>query len=369
MSEPGTISSADGTDEPVRVEVRPAGSSPYAVLIGEGLLEEVTTSLSGATRVALMHPRALRTPADAMREEILAARSDLEVHALEVPDGEDAKTLQVANYAWNVLGSVGFTRNDLVIGFGGGAVTDLAGFVAATWLRGVRVVQVPTTLLGMVDAAVGGKTGINTDAGKNLVGSFHQPSAVVCDLGTLATLPPNDFAAGLAEVAKAGFIADPAILDLLEDDPTGHRHLRELIVRSVAVKADVVSADPKESGRREILNYGHTLGHAVEKVERYNWRHGAAVSVGLCYAAALSRLAAGLDDATADRHRAVLSAIGLPVNYPQDRWSALLDAMRIDKKARGNRLRFVALSALAKPFLLEDPDPGLLTAAYSEVGI
>src|SRR3954453_2652422 len=192
----------DSDDAVDRIQVPPTGSSPYAVLIGEGLLDEVTGALTGATRVALIHPRALRTPADAMREEILAARSDLDVHALEVPDGEDAKTLQVANYAWNVLGSVGFPRKDLVIGFGGGAVTDLAGFVAATWLRGVRVVQVPTTLLGMVDAAVGGKTGINTDAGKNLVGSFHQPSTVVCDLGTLETLPPNDFAAGLAEVAK-----------------------------------------------------------------------------------------------------------------------------------------------------------------------
>ena len=149
-------------------------------------------------------------------------------------------------------------------------------------------------------------------------------------------------------MAKAGFIADPAILDLLEDDPTGHRHLRELVERSIRVKAEVVSGDPKEAGRREILNYGHTLGHAVEKVERYNWRHGAAVSVGLVYAAALSRLATGLDDATADRHRRLLSAIGLPVSYPQERWPALLDAMRIDKKARGNRLRFVALAGLAQ---------------------
>jgi 3-dehydroquinate synthase len=350
-----------------RIEVRPAGDRPYEVVVGEGLLDELAAAIGEATRVALIHPRALRTPADAIRDELLAARGDVEVHALEVPDAEEAKSLQVASYAWSVLGSVGFTRNDLVIGFGGGAVTDLAGFVAATWLRGVRVVHVPTTLLGMVDAAVGGKTGINTDAGKNLVGAFHQPSAVICDLGTLATLPPNDFAAGLAEVAKAGFIADPAILDLLEADPSGHTHLRELIERSVRVKAEVVSGDPKEAGRREILNYGHTLGHAVEKVERYNWRHGAAVSVGLVYAAALSRLAVGLDDATADRHKTLLSAIGLPVSYPQDRWPALLDAMRVDKKARGRRLRFVALSALAKPSMLEDPDPGLLTAAYSEL--
>src|SRR3954453_12480277 len=202
----------DSDDAVDRIQVPPTGSSPNAVLIGEGLLDEVTSSLTGATRVALIHPRALRTPADAMREEILTARSDLDVHALEVPDGEDAKTLQVASYAWSVLGSVGFTRNHLAIGCGGGALTNLAGFVAAAWLRGVRVVQVPTTLLGMVDAAVGGKTGINTDAGKNLVGSFHEPAGVLCDLDLLVTLPEAELVAGLGEVVKCGFVADPEIL-------------------------------------------------------------------------------------------------------------------------------------------------------------
>ncbi len=346
----------------VRVPVTPAGSPAYEVVVGSGLLEEIVEAVRGATRVAVVHPRALRTTADAIKPELPA-----EAHLIEVPDAEEAKTLQVAAYCWSVLGSVGFTRDDVVLGLGGGAVTDLAGFVAATWLRGIRVVQVPTTLLAMVDAAVGGKTGINTDAGKNLVGAFHQPSAVLCDLATLETLPVNDFVAGLAEVAKAGFIADPAILSLLEADPTGRESLAELIERSIRVKAEVVSADPKEAGRREILNYGHTLGHAVEKVERYHWRHGAAVSVGLVYAAALSRLVAGLDDATADRHRELLERVGLPVAYPADRWPALLDAMKVDKKTRGRRLRFVALSGLARPTILDDPDPGLLTAAYSEV--
>jgi 3-dehydroquinate synthase len=291
------------------------------------------------------------------------------VHLLELPDGEDAKDLKVAAYAWSVLGQVGFTRDDLVIGLGGGSVTDLAGFVAATWLRGVRVVQVPTTLLGMVDAAVGGKTGINTEAGKNLVGAFHQPSAVLCDLATLETLPANEFISGLAEVVKTGLIADGRILDLLEDDPTGKRHLRELIERSVAVKAEVVSEDAKEAGRREILNYGHTLGHAIERAEHYRWRHGAAVSVGLVFAGALSRLAAGLDDATADRHKEILTRVGLPVSYPGDRWPQLAEAMKIDKKARAKRLRFVVLSGLAQPTILDDPDPALLVAAYSEVAV
>jgi 3-dehydroquinate synthase len=349
-----------------RISVRPTGEPEYVVQIGTGLLGELVETVGASTRVAVLHPAALRVTADAVRDELMSA-GGAEVHLLEVPDGEDAKALKVADYAWSVLGQVGFTRDDLVIGLGGGAVTDLAGFVAATWLRGVRVVQVPTTLLGMVDAAVGGKTAINTDAGKNLVGAFHQPSAVICDLATLETLPPHEFTAGLAEVVKTGLIADPVILDLLDADPTGRSHLRELIERSIAVKADVVTADAKESGRREILNYGHTLGHAIERAERYRWRHGAAVSVGLVYAGAVSRLAAGLDDATADRHKELLTRIGLPVTYPADRWPELLDAMRVDKKARAKRLRFVVLSALASPRILDDPDPALLVAAYSEV--
>jgi 3-dehydroquinate synthase len=354
-----------------RIEVSPQGGASYGVQIGIGLLGElvdaVQTVAAGATRIAVMHPPTLLATAEAVRAELLGAAGHPEVHLIEVPDGEAAKDLAVAGYAWSVLGTVGFTRDDLVIGLGGGAVTDLAGFVAATWLRGVRVVQVPTTLLAMVDAAVGGKTAINTEAGKNLVGAFHQPAAVLCDLATLETLPPPEFTAGLAEVVKTGLIADPVILDLLDDDPTGRAHLRQLVERSIAVKAEVVSADPKESGRREILNYGHTLGHAIERAERYRWRHGAAVSVGLVFAGALSRRAAGLDDATADRHRDLLQRIGLPVSYPADRWPELVQAMRVDKKARAKRLRFVVLSGLAKPEILDDPDPELLLAAYGEV--
>src|SRR5690606_24756148 len=167
---------------------------------------------------------------------------------------------------------------DVVVGVGGGATTDLAGFAAASFLRGVRAVLVPTTLLGMVDAAVGGKTGINIPEGKNLVGAFHPPSGVLCDLATLVTMPREDYVSGLAEIIKAGFIADPKILDLVEDDPRGAAspagpHTRELVERAVRVKADVVSADLKESGLREILNYGHTLAHAIEKAEDYRFRH------------------------------------------------------------------------------------------------
>jgi 3-dehydroquinate synthase len=259
-----------------------------------------------------------------------------------------------------------------VISLGGGAATDVAGFAAATWLRGVSIVHIPTTLLGMVDAAIGGKTGINTEAGKNLVGAFHQPRAVLVDLEMLKTLPRNEIVAGMAEVVKAGFIADPVILDLIERDPhaaldPGGTVLPELIQRSVAVKAEIVAADEKESQLREILNYGHTLAHAIERRERYQWRHGAAVSVGLVFAAELGRLAGRLDDATADRHRSILTSLGLPVSYDSDALPQLLDIMAGDKKTRAGVLRFVVLDGLAKPGRLEGPDPSLLAAAYAEV--
>jgi 3-dehydroquinate synthase len=350
-----------------RIAVR--GDRPYEVVVGEGLLGELPPLLEGAQRVAVVHPAALRATADAVREDLQGA--GFEAHAVEVPDGEQQKDLRVAAYVWDVLGQTGFTRTDALVAVGGGATTDMAGFVAATWLRGVRVVHVPTTLLGMVDAAVGGKTGINTAAGKNLVGAFHPPAGVLCDLTALTTLPPHDYVAGLAEVVKVGFTHDPRILELVEQDPRAARtpegpHTRELVERAIAVKAQVVSDDLTEQGQREFLNYGHTLGHAIEKVEQYRWRHGAAVSVGLVFVAELARLAGRLDDGTAARHRTVLEAVGLPTTYAGD-WQQLHAAMRVDKKSRGSRLRFVALDGLARPRMLEDPDPSLLVAAFDEV--
>jgi 3-dehydroquinate synthase len=346
-----------------------SGQAPYDVIVGRGLLGELTPLLAGAARVAVIHAPTLHATAQAVRNEL--ARG-VAAHTIEVPDGEDAKTVPVAGFCWDVLGQAGFTRSDAIVGLGGGAVTDLAGWVAASWLRGVRVVQVPTTLAGMVDAAVGGKTGVNTARGKNLVGAFHPPAGVVCDLDTLRTLPAPDYVAGLAEVVKCGFIADPAILDLVEADPravcrAGNPAERELVERTVRVKAHVVSEDLTEKGLREILNYGHTLGHAIEQAEGYRWRHGDAVSVGLVYAAALGRRLGRLDDATADRHRATLAALGLPTTYRPDAFAGLLDTMRIDKKARGNRLRFVVLEGLGRPVVADDPDPAVLAAAYTEV--
>jgi 3-dehydroquinate synthase len=355
-------------DRVTRVDV--GGPTPYPVLIGHGLLGELGPLLGSATRVAIVHPPTLLVTAEAVRDDLLA--SGFDAHVIEIPDGEDAKKLEVAGFCWDVLGQIGFTRSDAIVGLGGGATTDLAGWVAAAWLRGVKVVQVATTLAGMVDAAIGGKTGINTARGKNLVGAFHPPAGVICDLATLETLPPNDYLSGLAEVVKCGFIADPAILDLVEADPSaaakaGSSVERELVERSVRVKAGVVSEDLTEQGRREILNYGHTLGHAIERAERYRWRHGAAVSIGLVYAAALGRLLGRLDDATADRHRTVLESLGLPTGYAADAFPTLLETMRVDKKARGNRLRFIVLDGLARPVAVDDPDPAVLAAAYSEV--
>lgn len=354
--------------EPVKVAVRAA--HPYDVIIGRGLLTDLAEAASDADRVAIVYQPPLKQTAEQIRE-FLADRG-LEAHRLEIPDAEDGKDLQVAAYCWEIFGRIGLKRNDKVISLGGGAATDLAGFVAATWMRGIGVIHVPTTLLAMVDAAVGGKTGINTDAGKNLVGSFHEPDAVLIDLGTLETVPRNEIIAGLAEVIKTGFIADPVILDLIEADPEAAVDpsgdlLPELIRRSVQVKADVVSADLKESSLREILNYGHTLGHAVERRERYKWRHGAAVSVGMVFAAELARLAGRLDDETADRHHRLLKLVGLPTTYDPDALGDLLKTMAGDKKNRSGMLRFVVLDGLARPGRLEAPDPSLIAAAYSAV--
>jgi 3-dehydroquinate synthase len=355
-------------DEVTRIPV--GGERPYDVLVGRDLLDPPPRLLPGAERVALLFAPPLKDLADTLAERLRAV--GVTPLPIEVPDAEAGKRIEVAADCWERLGAAGFTRTDAVVGVGGGAVTDLAGFVAACWLRGVRWVPVATSLLGMVDAAVGGKTGVNTAAGKNLVGAFHPPAGVLCDLATLDSLPPADLAAGMAEVVKCGFIADPVILDLVERDPAAAVDptgpvARELIERAIRVKADVVSGDLRESGVREVLNYGHTLAHAIEKVEGYRWRHGHAVSVGLVYAAALARLAGRLDAATAERHRAVVAALGLPTSYPADAWPRLLAAMRVDKKARGSTLRFVVLDGLARPAILEGPDDELLHAAYREI--
>lgn len=347
------------------------GDDPYDVVVGTGVLGELPGFLSDKVRtVAVVHAEGL--PEVARPVCGVLERAGYAAYALPVPDGEAAKRVDVLAGLWSQFARLGMTRSDAVVSVGGGATTDLGGFAAASWLRGVPVVHVPTTLLGMVDAAVGGKTGIDIPEGKNLVGAFHPPAGVLCDLAALVTMPREDYVSGLAEVVKCGFIADPKILDLVEDDPQAAAspdgpHTRELIERAVQVKADVVSADLKESGLREILNYGHTLGHAIEKAEGYQFRHGYAVAIGMVYAAELARLAGRLSDCVVDRHRSVLSAVGLPTSYGADGWPQLRAAMRVDKKARGATLRFVVLDGLAEPARLEGPDEALLRRAYDAI--
>jgi 3-dehydroquinate synthase len=351
-----------------RIRVR--GEQPYDVVVGTGVLGGLP-SLVGpqASAVMVIAPKGLDEISWPVGRALAAA--GYQVHTAEVPAGEAAKDISVAAELWSKLAASRITRSDCIVGVGGGATTDLAGFVAASWLRGVRLVLVPTTLLAITDAAVGGKTAVDIPEGKNLVGAFHPPAGVLADLAVLETLPQAEYVSGLAEVVKAGFIADPVILELIEADPAGAQvphgqHARELVERAVRMKAEVVSADLRESGRREILNYGHTLGHAIERVEGYQLRHGEAVAIGMVYAAEVARLMGRLDQVTVGRHRRVLRAVGLPTAYRPGLWRELRDAMAADKKTRGAQLRMVLLDGLAQPAVVTPPE-ALLGSAYREV--
>jgi 3-dehydroquinate synthase len=366
MDDTGTDGQGTGS-----TEIRVTGAGGYSIHVGRGVLTRIPEELGkGVRKVLIVHAPPLAALAGALREEL---RDRYEIYLAEVPDAEGAKRVEVAAFCWKIMGTTDFTRSDAVIAFGGGSTTDLGGFVAATWLRGVKLVQIPTTVLGMVDAAVGGKTGINTDEGKNLVGAFYAPAAVLVDLDLLESLPKNEILAGFAEIVKAGFIAEPEILDILEADVAaatdpGTDAFRRVLELAIAMKARVVSEDFTEQGQREILNYGHTLGHAIEHAERYQWRHGVAVSIGMVFAAELSRLTGSLSDEAVDRHRRILESLTLPTTYPVGRWKMLLATMQRDKKARGGMLRFIVLDDIAKPSVLTGPDESLLFAAYQEIG-
>ncbi|MGN6160120.1 MAG: 3-dehydroquinate synthase [Marmoricola sp.] len=359
----------------------------YEVVVGNGVLDEVLRMFGQApTRAAVCAPVALPDLATPIIAALESAGS--QVLRLDLPDGEAAKTAAVAVEAWEALGAAGFTRSDVVVTVGGGATTDMGGFIAATWLRGVRVVHVPTTLLAMVDAAVGGKTGMNTSAGKNLVGSFHEPAGVVCDLDCLRTLPATELVAGLAEVLKCGFIADPEILAVADRSPEAlldpdSSELREVVERAIRVKVDIVADDLRETGGRdghpgrEALNYGHTFAHALEKATDYRMRHGDAVALGMVFVAELSRQSGHIDETLAARHAQVLESVGLPTSFDHPRVRSLdlaghpfdefLAAMRVDKKARGAQLRFVVLDGLARPVTVADPALEDLRAAHAKV--
>ena len=252
--------------------------------------------------------------------------SGLDQQVFTVADGEEAKSLATVEQVCREMSQAGFTRSDVVVAVGGGVVTDLAGFVAAVYHRGVRYVSVATTLLAQVDAAVGGKTGVNLPEGKNLVGAFWQPHAVLCDTETLATLPPREVRSGRGELAKYHFLTGDD-LDALDLD--------ERIAAAVRIKADVVAADEREGGRRAVLNYGHTLAHAIETAGRYDLRHGEAVAIGLVYAAEVALRVGRIDDARLAEHRRVVAGYGLPDRLPAalDDDDELLALFGRDKKA------------------------------------
>ena len=338
----------------------------YQVRLTQSWREDLATICEGRTRVAVI-------VSETYAPDLTALMTlDFELHVFQVPDAENGKSIATLNKLWNWLGAAGFTRSDVVIGIGGGAVTDLAGFAAASWLRGLDWAAVPTSLAGMVDASVGGKTGINSDYGKNLIGAFHSPIAVLIDTNFLSTLSDRDIAAGMAEVIKCGFIADPEILeiagshsvDTLRQNPDV---IAGLIRRAVMVKAQVVSSDFKESFAREALNYGHTLGHAVEIFSKYQLRHGEAVSIGLVYAAELASARGLISQAELDMHRTILSAYGLPITYDRQAWQKIAPLLALDKKTRGDTIRFVALNGIGTTIRLEDLTSAELDAAYERI--
>lgn len=362
------------------VHVDGAAIEPYDVVIGEGSMNRLVDVLgSKPVRIALIHTQPVQRHSD--RARALLRQGGYEVSDIVIPDAEPGKTITVANRIWERLGNEGFTRSDAVVGLGGGAATDLAGFVAATWMRGVRYVNCPTSLLAMVDASTGGKTGINTPQGKNLVGSFYTPAGVLADMNALVTLPNDIFIEGLGEVAKSGFIRDPEILTILENHAAELRAfdgstflgspledvVAELIERTVTVKAYHVSSDLKEKGLREFLNYGHTLAHAIEQLEHFRWRHGNAVAVGMVYAAELAHLTGHIDQDLVDYHRSLLTSLGLPTSWNGGSFDDVLALMHRDKKARGNELRFVVLDSIGHVVHLDNPPADAVEEAFRRI--
>lgn len=362
------------------VHVDGAAIEPYDVVIGEGAMNRLVDVLgSKPVRIALIHTQPVQRHSD--RARALLRQGGYEVSDIVIPDAEPGKTITVANCIWERLGNEGFTRSDAVVGLGGGAATDLAGFVAATWMRGVRYVNCPTSLLAMVDASTGGKTGINTPQGKNLVGSFYTPAGVLADMNALVTLPNDIFIEGLGEVAKSGFIRDPEILTILENHAAELRAfdgstflgspledvVAELIERTVTVKAYHVSSDLKEKGLREFLNYGHTLAHAIEQLEHFRWKHGNAVAVGMVYAAELAHLTGHIDQDLVDYHRSLLTSLGLPTSWNGGLFDDVLALMHRDKKARGNELRFVVLDSIGHVVHLDNPPADAVEEAFRRI--
>lgn len=337
------------------------GARRYQVQIGtfapEAVAEILATALGPAvTGVALLVDAGLAASAPRLEPLVAALRARLRaVERFDLLAGEACKSLTEIERTVEWLASHGYDRRAAVVGIGGGAATDHAGFAAAVYLRGIPFATVPTTLLAMVDASVGGKTGVDLRAGKNLVGAFHQPRAVIADLDFLDTLPPRERIAGLAEVVKCGFIADPVILDLLErSDPVLSRDLLlDLITRAVRVKAEVVAADETEAGRRAILNFGHTFGHALEAASGYDLLHGEAVALGMIAALDLGAAMGIGPPALAARGRALLGRLGLPTDAARRLDASVLGRLAVDKKRHGDQIRFVFCSAAGQTRLID----------------
>lgn len=344
------------------------GERSYAVEVRNGAIGGLSTLgslLPAAEAAAVITDDGVP---QAWVDEVASSLADagLKVELIRFEGGETRKTLATAMSLFERLAELNLHRNDLVVGVGGGLVGDISGFVAACYLRGIAVVHVPTTLLAMVDSSIGGKTGVNLPQGKNLVGTFHQPRAVFADLRTLETLPEHELRCGLAEVVKYGFIADPGILDLLEDGTGDLGSYQRLVRGSVEVKARVVAEDEREAGVRATLNFGHTLGHALEIAGGHSLSHGEAISIGMVFAGALGR-EIGLIDVVA-RLRALLDSLGLPTSASGEPRDAIEAAMSRDKKFLG-AARFVLLEDLGKATLVTDPPVAAIEAALSEVGM
>ncbi|HXU01138.1 MAG TPA: 3-dehydroquinate synthase [Polyangia bacterium] len=337
---------ADDMKNRVRVEL---GARSYDVSIGALSPDAIADKLAAAldpktTGVAVLVDANVAEKSARARDLVTALAARLpHVERLDLRPGEACKNLTEIEKSCEWLAAHAYDRRAAIVGIGGGAATDHAGFAAAVYLRGVPFALVPTTLLAMVDASVGGKTGVDLGAGKNLVGAFHQPRAVVADVGFLETLPERERVAGLAEVVKCGFIADAGLLDLLEQSGpalTVAQH-EEIITRAVNVKADVVASDENESGRRAILNFGHTVGHALEAASGYGLLHGEAVALGMVAALDLGTALAVGPPALAARARNLLARLGLPIDYER-RFDAQAQAgITVDKKRRGSTIRFV----------------------------
>lgn len=335
-------------DHDVLGVVHPAGQ--YNVIVGEGLLPRLrqVAALDGSFVVIT----------DSNVAPLHAQQLGRDVPVLTMPAGEQHKTLRVVQQLHESLAQHGADRQTTIVALGGGVVGDVAGFVAATYMRGVRLVQCPTSLLAMVDASVGGKTGVDLPQGKNLVGAFKQPLAVVADLETLDTLPLVELQAGMAEVVKSGLIADPQLFAQLEQEAWSAENAQarhHWVTASIRVKRNIVEADPFESGRRAVLNLGHTFGHGLERVTEYRIRHGEAVAIGLVAAARLSAALGYCDPQLISRITAVLERIGLPVTFPADVSAIdLYAAMGSDKKKAAGRLRFILLRDAGDVFIAGD---------------